>query len=51
MRIEAEFGEARGAGGVRMVQADRLLPIVKDFTAKWELDTSDSTIAGFFRIG
>jgi hypothetical protein len=51
-RIEAEFGEARGVvGGVRMVQADRLLPIVKDFMASWRLDsTTDSTIAGFFRL-
>lgn len=49
-RIEAEFGEARGkAGGVRMVQADRLLPIVKDFASTWELDTSDPAIAAFLR--
>ncbi|OBG64727.1 hypothetical protein A5702_01440 [Mycobacterium sp. E3339] len=47
--IEAEFGEARGTGGVRMVQADRLLPLVKDFTASWELNTDDSANAAFFR--
>jgi hypothetical protein len=49
-RIEAEFGEARGKiGGVRMVQADRLLPTVKDFASTWELDSSDPAIAGFLR--
>ncbi|CPR10479.1 hypothetical protein BN971_01874 [Mycobacterium bohemicum DSM 44277] len=48
--IEAEFGEARGTGSVRMVQADRLLPVVKDFTANWELNTDDPTIAAFFRL-
>jgi hypothetical protein len=49
-QIEAEFGEARGKiGGIRMVQADRLLPIVKSFTATWELDSSDPAIAGFLR--
>jgi hypothetical protein len=49
-RIEAEFGEARGrVGGVRMVQADRLLPTVKDFAATWGLDSSDPAIAAFLR--
>jgi hypothetical protein len=49
-QIEAEFGEARGrTGGIRMVQADRLLPIVKSFAATWDLDSSDPAIAGFLR--
>jgi hypothetical protein len=49
-RIEAEFGEARGkVGGVRMVQADRLLPTVKDFSSTWELDSGDPAIASFLR--
>ncbi|KQY07971.1 hypothetical protein ASD37_08335 [Mycobacterium sp. Root135] len=49
-QIEAEFGEARGrTGGIRMVQADRLLPIVKRFTSTWEIDSSDPAIAGFMR--
>jgi hypothetical protein len=49
-QIEAEFGEARGkTGGVRMVQADRLLPVVKDFASTWDLDSSDPAIAPFLR--
>ena len=49
-QIEAEFGEARGkTGGIRMVQADRLLPIVKSFASTWELDSSNPAIAGFMR--
>lgn len=49
-QIQAEFGEARGrTGGIRMVQADRLLPIVKSFAATWELDSSDPAIATFLR--
>jgi len=49
-QIEAEFGEARGrSGGVRMVQADRLLPTVEDFAATWEMDSTDATVAAFLR--
>ncbi|WP_137146492.1 protein DpdH [Mycolicibacterium sp. CR10] len=49
-QIQAEFGEARGkGGGIRMVQADRLLPIVKGFAATWELDSSDPAMATFLR--
>lgn len=50
-QIEADFGEARGRiGGIRMVQADRLLPIVKNFAATWELDSRDPAIANFLRM-
>lgn len=49
-QIEAEFGEARGkTGGIRMVQADRLLPIVRSFASSWELNSNDPAIAGFLR--
>lgn len=49
-QIEAEFGESRGkAGGVRMVQADLLLPIVKDFVSTWQIDTTDPVDAPFLR--
>lgn len=47
--LDAEFGEARGSGAIRMIQADRLLPIVKDFAATWILDTTDASIGQFMR--
>lgn len=47
--LDAEFGEARGSGAIRMIQADRLLPIVKDFAATWTLDTTDAVIGQFMR--
>lgn len=49
-QIQAEFGEARGrSGGIRMVQADRLVPIVKRFAVTWDLDSVDPAIAAFLR--
>jgi hypothetical protein len=49
-RIEVEFGEARGkAGGVRLIQADRLSPVMAKFTAQWKLDSADPSTAAFFR--
>lgn len=49
-RIEATFGESRGKqGGVRMVKADLLLPLVKDFAATWATDSTDASTASFFR--
>ena len=49
-RIEVEFGEARGKiGGVRLIQADRLSPVIAAFTADWKLDSADPSIAVFFR--
>ncbi len=49
-QIEAQFGESRGrVGGVRLVQADILLPIIKDFVSTWDLDTSDAADGTFLR--
>lgn len=47
--LDAEFGEARGAGAIRMIQADRLFPIVTDFASTWTLDTTDAAIGQFMR--
>ena len=49
-RIEVEFGEARGKiGGVRLIQADRLSPVMAAFIADWKLDSADPSVAAFFR--
>jgi hypothetical protein len=47
--VEAEFGESRSGAGVRAVQADRLLPIVGDFAANWDLVSEDASISSFLR--
>jgi hypothetical protein len=48
--IEAEFGESRGTrGGVRAIQADRLLPPVRDFTSTWDPVSDDPAVSAFMR--
>lgn len=47
--VEAEFGESRSGAGVRAIQADRLLPIVKDFASRWDLASEDASISSFMR--
>lgn len=48
--VETEFGESRGVrGGVRAVQADRLLPIIEGFVESWNLQSEDPAIASFMR--
>jgi hypothetical protein len=40
--VETDFGESRGVqGGVRVVQADRLLPLIEAFTSQWQLEGAD----------
>ena len=50
--VAVEFGESRGTGtrgGVRAIQADRLLPIVEAFTAEWRLNSDNAAIAPLMR--
>lgn len=50
LTIETEFGESRGTrGGVRGIQADRLLPIIENFIGSWSLTTPDPSLAAFMR--
>ena len=47
--VEAEFGESRSGAGVRAVQADRLLPIIRDFSSTWDIVSDDASISSFMR--
>ena len=40
--VEADFGESRGKGSVRVIQAHRLLPIIEKFIRTWQLTSSDN---------
>ncbi len=45
-KLEAEFGESRGTrGGLRAVQADRVLPIIVSYMQEWRLDAADAISA------
>lgn len=48
--VETAFGEARGAsGGVRTVQAGRLLAIVEPFISTWTLESHDPAVDRLMR--
>lgn len=47
--VAAEFGESRGSGDVRAVQADRLLKIIEPFISNWTLETTDASLAPLVR--
>ena len=47
--IEAQFGEARGAGGTRAVRADQILTVIQDFAESWHLESDDPYINRFMR--
>lgn len=47
--LEAHFGEARGAGAVRGIRADQILPVIHDFTESDRFESSDAAIDRFMR--
>ena len=48
-KVEAHFGEARGTGGVRGIQADVLLGMIDDITGEWEFLSADPTVNRLMR--
>ena len=47
--VEAHFGEARGTGEVRAIRADQVLKSISEFTASWDLKSSDPATDRFMR--
>ena len=48
--VEIYFGEARGAGAVRALRANLLLPLISEITSTWDFTSDDADLAAVLRL-